>query len=804
VKLEIAGSIRGNQNGALQIDTGYGTTTIGPMNSAWSHFFTDRPAFYFDKPILLGTGVFGAYVGNDFSFQTEANPEGAPRMTIKQTTGYVGIGTTAPLSKLGILGNLSLGATYGAIAAPPSGLIVEGNVGIGTTSPISTLSVGGVGVVGASIYGKDSIGVYGDGSDYGVYGNGGTYGVYGITTNGNVSVYGTNNSTGYGVYGINTSTGYALYCNATGANKCGGNQAWFNASDRRLKENIIPISNALEKVLKLQGVTYNMKNDPLKTLQMGFIAQDVLPYVPEVVAYDKNNDYYGMQTSQLTALLVNAIQEQQTQITSLSTQLLDLTLTATGDLEIKNNSQTPYVYDGNLNAQNQILKMKDQNYSLKLNTGEIIEKIGAFTEVMVGKIKVGLIETENAIVENTLIAKNIVVENIQISGKTIEAFIDERIQTVLNSKSLLSPITTTKDIITTGTAQLNEIVTNEIKPQNQDLAINLDKNDPNAGKLAKLVIKGLEGKTVTTLDAAGNASFSGQIIADSLQINNNASVSGKLIAKEIESENINNLSSNVQDLGSNINDIQKLLADIKNQPVANPNYYQNLNSNVETQNFASLQAESLTITGNSNLYNVSVSNSLLVGTTFIDQGSIISLASELKLSALAKINLFDGAVIIAKDGTITTQGEIIAKKGVRTNEIKGLTDTSQVIITNPIINNLSISDKYLEATNSAAIIAAPDNFEKNGLFASAIETATASAGIGILPENTNGNPNEVVIYNNNIKKDSLVYLTPTSDYPSSNQLTVVQKEYTSTKPYFKVVSATPSVTPIKFNWLIIN
>jgi hypothetical protein len=56
--------------------------------------------------------------------------------------GNVGIGTTAPLSKLGILGNLSVGATYGNIAAPTSGLIVEGNIGIGTTSPTNALSFG--------------------------------------------------------------------------------------------------------------------------------------------------------------------------------------------------------------------------------------------------------------------------------------------------------------------------------------------------------------------------------------------------------------------------------------------------------------------------------------------------------------------------------------------------------------------------------------------------------------------------------------------------------------------------------------
>ena len=183
----------------------------------------------------------------------------------------------------------------------------------------------------------------------------------------------------------------------------------------------------------------------------------------------------------------------------------------------------------------------------------------------------------------------------------------------------------------------------------------------------------------------------------------------------------------------------------------------------------------------------------------IDQNSIISLASELKLSALAKINLFDGAVIIAKDGTITTKGEIIAEKGIRTNEIKAINENDNVNINNLAINNLTVSNKYLDATSSAVIIAAPDNFAQNGLFAPAIETASASAGLGILPENSQ----EIVIYNNNIKEDSLIYLTPTSATVSISQLAVGQK-VTGTKSYFKVVTNTPSALPIKFNWLIIN
>ena len=70
-------------------------------------------------------------------------------------TGNVGIGTQAPLSKLGVLGNLSVGGTYGSLAAPTGGAIIEGNVGIGTTGPRagSKLDVIGGVLLGDSVSG---------------------------------------------------------------------------------------------------------------------------------------------------------------------------------------------------------------------------------------------------------------------------------------------------------------------------------------------------------------------------------------------------------------------------------------------------------------------------------------------------------------------------------------------------------------------------------------------------------------------------------------------------------------------------
>ncbi|HBB58600.1 MAG TPA: hypothetical protein DCZ87_07975, partial [Chitinophagaceae bacterium] len=56
-----------------------------------------------------------------------------------------------------------------------------------------------------------------------------------------------------------------------------------SSSDLRLKTNITTIDNALEKVMKLRGVNFNWKDTSNKVRSTGFIAQEVLSVMPELV-----------------------------------------------------------------------------------------------------------------------------------------------------------------------------------------------------------------------------------------------------------------------------------------------------------------------------------------------------------------------------------------------------------------------------------------------------------------------------------------------------------------------------------------
>lgn len=101
-------------------------------------------------------------------------------------------------------------------------------------------------------------------------------------------------------------------------------------SDRALKENIVPLEGALGKVLALQGVSFNFIATPDKP-EIGLIAQDVEPIVPEVVQTfqvstpddvdNKMPPKLGLDYPKLTALLIEAVKELTARVKSLEDQL---------------------------------------------------------------------------------------------------------------------------------------------------------------------------------------------------------------------------------------------------------------------------------------------------------------------------------------------------------------------------------------------------------------------------------------------------------------------------------------------------
>ncbi|MFH0898866.1 MAG: tail fiber domain-containing protein [bacterium] len=80
----------------------------------------------------------------------------------------------------------------------------------------------------------------------------------------------------------------------------------YDVSDLRLKENIDPIENAVEKVSSINGIYFNYKGESAEKREVGVIAQDVEKVLPEVVSEDAEG-YKSVDYSKLTPLLIEAI-----------------------------------------------------------------------------------------------------------------------------------------------------------------------------------------------------------------------------------------------------------------------------------------------------------------------------------------------------------------------------------------------------------------------------------------------------------------------------------------------------------------
>jgi hypothetical protein len=91
-------------------------------------------------------------------------------------------------------------------------------------------------------------------------------------------------------------------------------------SDARVKDNVEVIDNAIEKVKAIRGVTFTRKDLADKSRKAGVIAQEVLAVLPEVVT-ESADGAYSVAYGNLTALLIEAIKEQQAQIDELKKRL---------------------------------------------------------------------------------------------------------------------------------------------------------------------------------------------------------------------------------------------------------------------------------------------------------------------------------------------------------------------------------------------------------------------------------------------------------------------------------------------------
>jgi hypothetical protein len=239
------------------------------------------------------TGSYNTAVGVNAAFGTG---------TLSNATA-IGANADVTVSNAMVLG--SINSINGATA--------DTFVGIGTTAPSAKLNVSGVESStngnGATVEISNS--ASGGGHFYLRTGATGTATPAGGFSIGNDNLYILSMNSG-GQIGIDTNTITNVLTISAAAGPAIA-EGWSTYSSRRWKANIQPLQDALGKVGRMRGVSYDLKDSGRH--EIGVIAEEVGAVVPEVVTYEENGkDARGVDYSRLTALLIEATKEQQREI----------------------------------------------------------------------------------------------------------------------------------------------------------------------------------------------------------------------------------------------------------------------------------------------------------------------------------------------------------------------------------------------------------------------------------------------------------------------------------------------------------
>lgn len=103
----------------------------------------------------------------------------------------------------------------------------------------------------------------------------------------------------------------------------------FAGSDLRLKKDVTPLQNPLEKILSLEGISYLWNENTAgpnapDTTQIGLIAQQVAAVMPDLVRKDEKTNLLAINYTKITPYLVESIKELKAMIDHQNQKISDL------------------------------------------------------------------------------------------------------------------------------------------------------------------------------------------------------------------------------------------------------------------------------------------------------------------------------------------------------------------------------------------------------------------------------------------------------------------------------------------------
>ena len=452
-------------------------------------------------------------------------------------------------------------------------------------------------------------------------------------------------------------------------------------------------------------------------------------------------------------------------------------------MAVNNSTYDPDIY---LTDSGNLNVTVDQNGNYELTdttTGNIIDRVGAFAETVAATVRAGAIVTSDFVTENlTAEVANIA----SVVAQNIQAGVVVT-QDLATTSFTAFQGTVDNMLISTGLVAQN-VQTDLISPlaDSTDVKVQVGSSATPSGKF---IVQDTEGSAVASIDNEGNATFS-----------------GTLYAGAIESQSLDDIKA----LLTSVQTDQNLLKDAANW------------NTLTATNSASLDqiaVADLYVTNQAAINSLSVTNSVTIGSDMVfsstlnDQSlavnSIDTLSAPLKIQALAMapVEIMAGLVTIDTHGNVNISGNLYVAGRVKASGLTlSETDVPENATASALLTLQNLAGSEVASVNASGsaqfgsistpqLVIAGADATQSGTIINGVISTNSTVGQAVIPAGTS----EITIKNPKVTDYTLVYVTPTSS-TENNVLYVKSKQ----GGQFVVGFANPINVDVSFNWWIVQ
>ena len=445
-----------------------------------------------------------------------------------------------------------------------------------------------------------------------------------------------------------------------------------------------------------------------------------------------------------------------------------------------------------------------------------------------GEIQGSTVSAQNATISGTLFANQITALAQSVAGAVESGSVNTQ-SLIANTITvggqtlrdyILSVVASTQNGQSKTISPTNEIQTNTISPIASDsagIAVNL-------GPSQTFGVYTQEGTPAATFDTSGNATLSGQLQTQALNVTTDATIAGTLYADRIMTHYGEFTGTESATFITNVTQVSNATpsSDFLNQ--ASQSAFLALGANLADESHVELTKDvtfmnSFAVVGDTLLGNTTVMGGLSVGGSVqLSNRGIESFGDTLYIqkSRLAALDIMNGAIVV------NTSGDVVINGNVQVNGVLGVNTIAPIDtgnLTLDLSQSASGSSKFgdiLVKGSNGNIVATIDasgsahfagNIEASGagtfkqlIFTPSTAGLSDSVGRATIPTGYSN----IMILNNLVTTKSYIFVTPQTLTSEALSVTSQLPPTASASGSFTVEVSSPPVHDLDFNWFIVN